>query len=50
VLALARSVDSAAVAAAAAERGLTGPAVGEAIHQARVNGIAAGLDDPARSG
>jgi tRNA nucleotidyltransferase (CCA-adding enzyme) len=45
VLELARSVDSAAVAAAAAERGLAGPAVGEAIHAARANAIAAGLAD-----
>ena len=43
VLDLARSVDSAAVAADAAERGLSGPAVGEAIHAARANAIAAGL-------
>ena len=44
---LARSVDSAAVADQAAARGLIGPAVGEAIHQARANAIAAGLDAPA---
>ena len=41
---LARSVDSAAVAAQAAARGASGPAVGEAIHQARANALAAGLD------
>ena len=41
-LELARSVDSAAVAERAAVRGLSGPAVGEAIHQARVDAIAAG--------
>ena len=46
-LELARSVDSAAVAAQAAARGLSGPAVGEAIHQARANAVAAGLDAPA---
>src|SRR2546430_1435030 len=41
----ARSVDSAAVAAAAAERGLAGPAIGNAIHEARANAISAGLAD-----
>ena len=46
-LELARSVDSAAVAAQAAARGLSGPAVGEAIHLARANAVAAGLDAPA---
>jgi tRNA nucleotidyltransferase (CCA-adding enzyme) len=43
VLDLARSVDSAAVAAEAAARGQSGPAVGEAIHAARANAIATGL-------
>jgi tRNA nucleotidyltransferase (CCA-adding enzyme) len=43
-LELARSVDSAAVAEQAAARGLTGPAVGDAIHQARANAVAAGLN------
>ena len=42
-LELARSVDSAAVAEQAAARGLAGPAIGEAIHQARADAIAAGL-------
>jgi tRNA nucleotidyltransferase (CCA-adding enzyme) len=42
-LELARSVDSAALAAQAAARGLSGPAIGEAIHQARANAIAASL-------
>ena len=45
-LALAQSVDSAVVAAQAAERGLTGPALGEAIHRARADAIAAGLEAP----
>ena len=36
VLATARSVDSTAVAADAAARGLSGPAIGEALHAARV--------------
>jgi tRNA nucleotidyltransferase (CCA-adding enzyme) len=40
-LRLARSVDTAAVAAQAAQRGLAGPAVGEQIHAARVRAIAA---------
>jgi len=35
----ARSVDSAAVAADAASRGLSGPAVGEALHAARVRAV-----------
>ncbi|HEX6707508.1 MAG TPA: multifunctional CCA addition/repair protein [Albitalea sp.] len=42
-LELARSVDSAAVAAQAAERGLQGPAIGAEIHTARVQAIAEGL-------
>ncbi|HWH83977.1 MAG TPA: multifunctional CCA addition/repair protein [Burkholderiaceae bacterium] len=43
----ARAVDSAAVAAAAAARGLSGPAVGQAIHDARVQAVAAaGLGAP----
>jgi len=42
-LELARIVDSTAVAAQAAARGLAGPAIGEAIHQARAHAIAAGL-------
>ena len=46
-LELARSVDSAAVAEQAAARGLTGPAIGEAIHRARADAVAAGLDAPA---
>ena len=46
-LELARSVDSAAVAEQAAARGLTGPAVGEAIHQARARAVAADLNDAA---
>jgi tRNA nucleotidyltransferase (CCA-adding enzyme) len=45
-LTLARSVDSAAVAAQAAARGLSGTAVGEAIHRAREQAIAAGLNAP----
>ena len=43
VLALALAVDGAAVAASAAARGLEGPALGEAIHQARAHAVAAGL-------
>jgi tRNA nucleotidyltransferase (CCA-adding enzyme) len=39
VLAAARSVDSAAVAADAAARGLSGPAVGDALHAARVRAV-----------
>ncbi len=42
-LALARSVDSAAVAAQATERGQRGPAIGAAIHAARAHAIAQGL-------
>ena len=44
---LARSIDSAAVAARAVALGLSGPAVGEAIHRARADAVAAGLDAPA---
>ena len=43
-LALARGVDSAAVAAQAAARGLSGPALGEAIHASRVQAVAVRLD------
>ena len=39
VLAAARGVDSAAVAADAAARGLSGPAVGDALHAARVRAV-----------
>jgi tRNA nucleotidyltransferase (CCA-adding enzyme) len=39
VLAAAREVDSAVVAAEAAARGLSGPAVGEALHAARVRAV-----------
>ncbi len=42
VLALAMTVDTADVAANAAARGLKGPALGEAIHQARTHAVAAG--------
>ena len=41
VLACARSVDTAAVAAAAAERGQSGPAIGEAIRRARIEAVEA---------
>jgi tRNA nucleotidyltransferase (CCA-adding enzyme) len=44
---LARSIDSAVVAARAVALGLSGPAVGEAIHRARADAVAAGLDAPA---
>jgi tRNA nucleotidyltransferase (CCA-adding enzyme) len=43
-LALARAVDASAVAADAVARGLAGPAVGEAIHAARVKAVAAGME------
>ncbi|MES2992678.1 MAG: multifunctional CCA addition/repair protein [Pseudomonadota bacterium] len=43
-LQLALDVDASAVAAQAAERGLAGPAVGEAIQRARADAVAAGLD------
>jgi tRNA nucleotidyltransferase (CCA-adding enzyme) len=42
-LALALAVDTAAVAADAAARGLGGPAVGAAVHAARVRAVAEGL-------
>ncbi|MBX3605140.1 MAG: multifunctional CCA addition/repair protein [Piscinibacter sp.] len=42
-LALARGVDTAAVAAEAAQRGLSGPVVGDRIHAARIRAIAQGL-------
>jgi tRNA nucleotidyltransferase (CCA-adding enzyme) len=42
-LALARSVDSAEVAARAAERGLSGPQIGEAVRRARIEAIDKGL-------
>lgn len=43
-LALAQQVDSAAVAAQAEARGLGGPAIADAIHRARAEAVAAGLD------
>ncbi len=43
-LRLALDVDATAVATQAAQRGLTGPAVGEAIQRARADAVAAGLD------
>ena len=43
VLRLALSIETAAVAADAAARGLKGPALGEAIHAARAAAVAAGL-------
>jgi len=43
VQALALGVDTAAIASDAAARGLTGPAVGAAIHAARIEAIAAGI-------
>ena len=42
-LASARSIDTAKIAAEAAQRGKTGPAIGEAIHAARVHAVAAAL-------
>ncbi len=47
VLAQARSVDTAAVAAEAASRQAVGPMIAEAIHAARVSAVAAGLADVA---
>jgi len=44
-LALVQSVDTAAVAAAAAGGGLKGPAVGEAIHRARLSRLAEGMQE-----
>jgi tRNA nucleotidyltransferase (CCA-adding enzyme) len=44
---LAAAVDSAAVAAEAIARGREGPAIGEAVHRARAEAIAAGLGGPA---
>ena len=44
VLHWARSVDTAAVARAAAEAGRSGPDVGRAVHEARVAAVQAGLD------
>jgi tRNA nucleotidyltransferase (CCA-adding enzyme) len=43
-LLLASGADTAAIAASAAARGLAGPEVGKAIHEARANAIAAGLE------
>ena len=45
--ALAAGIDSAAVVAQAAARGLCGPALGEAVHAARVQAVAAGRADAA---
>jgi len=42
-LALAQAVDARAVAEGAAAKGLSGPAIGQALHEARANAIAAGL-------
>jgi tRNA nucleotidyltransferase (CCA-adding enzyme) len=49
VLACARQVDTAAVAQAAAERGATGPAIADAIRQARIEAVRACLDPTATS-
>jgi tRNA nucleotidyltransferase (CCA-adding enzyme) len=46
-MALTLAVDTAAVAAQASARGLSGPALGEAIHAARTQAVSAGLDAPA---
>ncbi len=43
VLSLARNVDTAAIAAEVRTRGAQGPAIGEAIHQARVEAVRLGL-------
>jgi tRNA nucleotidyltransferase (CCA-adding enzyme) len=43
-LLLASGADTAAIAVSAAARGLAGPEVGKAIHEARANAIAAGLE------
>jgi len=45
-LALVLAVDTAVVAAQASARGLSGPALGDAIHTARTHAVAAGLDAP----
>ena len=45
----ASAVDAAAVAAQAQARGLSGPALGEAIHAARVDAVAEQIDAAARS-
>jgi tRNA nucleotidyltransferase (CCA-adding enzyme) len=42
-LALAQAVDAREVAERAAEKGLSGPAIGQALHEARANAIATGL-------
>jgi tRNA nucleotidyltransferase (CCA-adding enzyme) len=42
-LALAQAVDARAVAEGATAKGLSGPAIGQALHEARANAIAAGL-------
>jgi tRNA nucleotidyltransferase (CCA-adding enzyme) len=42
-LALAQAVDARAVAEGVAAKGLSGPAIGQALHEARANAIAAGL-------
>ena len=47
--AIAGAVDTAEIAARAAERGARGPAIGEAVHAARVEAVAASLDLPAAS-
>jgi len=44
VLADAQRIDSSAVAAEAAARGASGPAIGRAVHEARVRAVAAGLE------
>ena len=49
-LALARGVDSAAVAAEAMARGRTGPDVGRAVQAARIAAVAQGLEPPAHPG
>jgi tRNA nucleotidyltransferase (CCA-adding enzyme) len=46
-LALVLAVDTAVVAEQASARGLSGPALGEAIQAARLHAVAAGLDAPA---
>ena len=42
-LAAAQAIDAAAVAAQAIERGLSGPAIGAAVSEARVNAIASAI-------
>lgn len=48
-LELAQGIDASAIAAEAAERGLSGPAIGATIHAARVRAVADGLSEVSSS-